>query len=49
VGTNPPNDTGLLDKYAEAFRKVFNNLDVVAKHKDDDMVAHYRGSIFMAA
>lgn len=49
VGTNPPNDTKLLDMYAEAFRKVFNNLDVVVKHKDDPIVAHYRGSIFMAA
>jgi hypothetical protein len=35
--------------YAEAFRKVFNDLGTVVKHKDDDMVAHFSGRVFMAA
>jgi len=49
IGTNPPNGRELMEMYAEAFRKVFNNLDTVVKHKDDKMVAHFSGSVFMAA
>ncbi len=49
VGTNPPNGMELMEKYAEAIRKVFDNLDTVVKHKDDKIVAHFGGSIFMAA
>ena len=49
AGIHPPNGRGLMEMYAEAIRNVFNNLDVVAKHKDDKIVAHYSGSMFMAA
>jgi dTDP-4-amino-4,6-dideoxygalactose transaminase len=49
IGTNPPNGQELMEMYAEAFRKVFNNLDTVVKHKDDDIVAHFSGDVFMAA
>lgn len=49
IGTNPPNGGQLMEMYAEAFRKVFDNLDVVVKHKDDDIVAHFSGDVFMAA
>jgi len=49
VGTNPPNGSEMLERYAEAIHKVFGDLDTVVKHKDDDIVAHFSGSIFMAA
>lgn len=49
VGTNPPNGRELMEMYAEAIRKVFNDLDTVVRHKDDKIVAHFSGSIFMAA
>ena len=48
VGFAPPNDLSLMEKYVKAFKKVFANLDVVAKHWQDDMVAHYRGELFRA-
>jgi perosamine synthetase len=49
AGTNPPNGSEMLEKYAEAIHKVFGDLDTVAKHKDDDIAAHFSGAIFMAA
>jgi dTDP-4-amino-4,6-dideoxygalactose transaminase len=49
VGIAPPNGLKLMEMYAEACRKVFGDLDTVIKHKDDDIVAHYSGRIFMAA
>jgi perosamine synthetase len=49
AGIHPPNGLELMDMYAEAIRKVCDNLDVVVKHKDDKIVAHYSGALFMAA
>ncbi len=49
IGTNPPNAGELMEVYAEAFRKVFGDLGSVVKHKDDDIVAHFSGDVFMAA
>jgi dTDP-4-amino-4,6-dideoxygalactose transaminase len=49
IGTNPPNGRELMEMYAEAFHKVFNDLGTVLKHKDDPMVAHFSGKVFMAA
>jgi hypothetical protein len=49
IGTNPPNGSELMEMYAEAFRKVFGDLDAVVRHKDDDIVAHFSGDVFMAA
>ena len=49
VGTNPPNGSEMLERYAEAIHKVFGDLDTVVKHKDDDIAAHFSGAIFMAA
>jgi perosamine synthetase len=49
IGTNPPNGGELMEMYAEAFRKVFRDLDAVVRHKDDDIVAHFSGDVFMAA
>jgi len=48
AGIAPPNGLDLMEQYAEAFRKVFNDLGTVIKHKDDPIVAHYSGRIFMA-
>ncbi len=45
-GIHPPNGRELMEQYIEAFRKVFANLDVVKAHVNDDIVAHYRGSLF---
>jgi dTDP-4-amino-4,6-dideoxygalactose transaminase len=49
IGTNPPNGGELMEMYAEAFRKVFGDLDAVVRHKGDDIVAHFSGDVFMAA
>jgi perosamine synthetase len=49
IGTNPPNGGELMEMYAEAFRKVFGDLDTVVRHKDDDIMAHFSGDVFMAA
>jgi hypothetical protein len=38
-----------MEMYAEALRKVCGDLDSVVKHKDDDIVAHFSGDVFMAA
>jgi hypothetical protein len=38
-----------MEMYAEALRKVFGDLDAVVRHKDDDIVAHFSGDVFMAA
>ncbi|MFW6137679.1 MAG: DegT/DnrJ/EryC1/StrS family aminotransferase [Spirochaetota bacterium] len=46
VGIHPPNSLELMEKYVHAFRKVFDNLDVVKQHWQDDMVAHYSGEVF---
>lgn len=46
AGIHPPNGIELMEQYVEAFRKVFNNLDVVQAHANDDIVAHYRGWLF---
>jgi dTDP-4-amino-4,6-dideoxygalactose transaminase len=46
AGIHPPNDLGLMEKYAGAFRKVFADLDTVLAHGDDDIVAHYGGALF---
>jgi dTDP-4-amino-4,6-dideoxygalactose transaminase len=48
VGFQPPNGIDLMEKYAEAFRKVFSNLGIVKKHWKDDIVAHYSGALFRA-
>ncbi len=43
VGFQPPNDLTLMEKYAEAFQKVFSDPGVIKKHWQDDIVAHYSG------
>ncbi len=48
AGIHPPNGIDLMDKYIHAFKKVFSNLNVVKKHLNDDIVAHYKGSLFRA-
>ena len=48
AGIHPPNGTVLMDMYIEAFEKVFSNLDIVEKHRNDDIIAHYSGSLFRA-
>ena len=48
AGIHPPNEKGLMEKYALAFEKVFSQLDTVMAHADDDIVAHYTGKIFRA-
>ena len=48
-GTHPPNDTDLMAKYVEAFRKVFSNLDVVMDHADDDIQAGFDPAMYGAA
>jgi dTDP-4-amino-4,6-dideoxygalactose transaminase len=48
AGVHPPNGPALMDGYVEAFKKVFSDLDTVIKHADDDISAHYSGSIFRA-
>jgi perosamine synthetase len=48
VGHTPPNGLELMEKYVGAFRKVFSNLDVVARHREDKIVAHYSGKLFRA-
>jgi len=48
VGYHPPNGMEVVEKYAEAFRKVFSDLDAVRRHWQDPVAAHYRGSLFRA-
>lgn len=48
VGFHPPNRMEVAEKYAEAFHKVFSDLDAVRQHWQDKVVAHYRGSLFRA-
>jgi perosamine synthetase len=48
VGYHPPNGLEVVERYAEAFAKVFANLDAVRRHWQDKVVAHYRGSLFRA-
>jgi perosamine synthetase len=48
VGHTPPNGLELMEKYVTAFRKVFSNLDVVKKHWNDKLTAHYSGKLFRA-
>jgi perosamine synthetase len=48
AGVHPPNGPALMEGYVEAFDKVFSDLDTVIKHADDDISAHYSGSIFRA-
>jgi perosamine synthetase len=48
AGIHPPNGLKLMEKYAGAFRKVFADLDTVLAHGDDDIVAHYSGTLFRA-
>jgi perosamine synthetase len=48
AGIHPPNTRELMEKYAEAFEKVFSQLDRVMDHADDDLVAHYSGALFRA-
>ena len=38
----------VVEKYAEAFHKVFSDLDAVRRHWQDPVTAHYRGSLFRA-
>lgn len=48
VGFHPPNGMEVAEIYAEAFHKVFSDLDAVRRHWQDKVVAHYRGSLFRA-
>ena len=48
AGIHPPNDLKLMEKYVEAFGKVFSNLDAVKAHAGDAIAAHYSGALFRA-
>ncbi len=48
AGIHPPNTKELMEKYVQAFRKVFSQLDAVMAHGDDEFVAHYSGALFRA-
>jgi hypothetical protein len=48
AGIHPPNDLGLMEKYAAAVNKVFSQIETVVAHRNDDIVAHYSGAIFRA-
>jgi perosamine synthetase len=48
VGYHPPNGMDVVEKYTEAFHKVFSDLDAVRRHWQDPVTAHYRGSLFRA-
>ncbi len=48
VGYHPPNGMEVVQRYAEAFDKVFSDLDAVRRHWQDPITAHYRGSLFRA-
>ena len=46
AGVHPPDGVDLIKGYIEAFKKVF--FDLVVRHADDDIPAHYSGAIFRA-
>ena len=48
-GTHPPNDTDLMAKYVEAFQKVFDNLDEVMAHANDNVQAGFDAAMYGAA
>jgi len=48
IGIHPPNSTDLMEKYVEAFHKVFSRLDAVMDHARDPITAHYSGRLFRA-
>ncbi|MDP6439896.1 MAG: DegT/DnrJ/EryC1/StrS family aminotransferase [Candidatus Brocadiia bacterium] len=45
-GIHPPNTRRQMKLYVKAFHKVFDNLDVAMKHKDDRIFPHAEGSIY---
>lgn len=47
-GVHPPNGTDLMDKFVEAFKKVFANLDQVVAHADDEIYPGADGALYGA-
>ena len=47
-GFQPPNGIDLMKKYVAAFEKVFANIDIVLKHKNDNLPSHFSGRLFRA-
>jgi perosamine synthetase len=47
-GFQPPNDLSLMEKYVEAFNKVFSDIENVMKHLHDKLPSHYSGRLFRA-
>ena len=47
-GVHAPNGTALMDKIAEAFRKVFTHLDEAMKHADDPVYPGADGALYGA-
>ena len=45
-GIHPPNTLREIKLYVKAFHKVFDNLDVVMKHKDDRIFPHPEASLY---
>jgi len=45
-GFTPPNGRDLLEKIIEGFHKVFNNLDDVLAHADDDITPGFDGAMY---
>ena len=43
---HPPNGIGLQDKVIDGFRKVFDNLDEVIAHADDDISPGFDGALY---
>jgi len=47
-GIHPPNGTDLMEKFVEAFQKVFANLDEVVEHVDDEIYPGADGALYGA-
>ncbi|MFC1563061.1 DegT/DnrJ/EryC1/StrS family aminotransferase [candidate division KSB1 bacterium] len=45
-GIHPPNGFDLLEKIVEGFHKVFDNLDEVIAHADDDITPGFDGALY---
>ncbi len=45
-GIHPPNTLRQMKLYVQAFHKVFDNLEVTMKHKDDRIFPHPEGSLY---
>ena len=45
-GFTPPNGTGLMEKIVGGFHKVFDNLEEVMEHADDDITPGFDGTMY---